>query len=108
MKVAFAMVEIKERFYLTALKETVETWYSMHISRKKELGKKMLQATIKITFNIEDHTFESMQCVSYFMSFICFDTKCSDFKKTIWRAYLDKHVLPRFFYEVYTKGWIFN
>ena len=55
----------------------------MHISRKKELGKKMLQATIKITFNIEDHTFESMQCISYFMSFICFDTKCSDFKKTI-------------------------
>ena len=33
----------------------------MHISRKKELGKKMLQATIKITFNIEDHTVESMQ-----------------------------------------------
>ena len=32
----------------------------MSISRKKELGKKMLKTTIKVTFNIEDGMVESM------------------------------------------------
>ena len=36
----------------------------MTISRKKELGKKMLKTTIKVTFNFENHTVELMQCLS--------------------------------------------
>ena len=35
----------------------------MPISSKKELGKKKLKTTIKVTFNIEDHMIESMQCL---------------------------------------------
>ena len=42
-KVAFTMVGIYERFNLTASKEIVEACYSMPISRKKELGKKILK-----------------------------------------------------------------
>ena len=63
-KVAFTMVGKNERFDLTASKEIVEACYSMPISRKKELGKRMLKTTIKITFNIEDRAVESMQCLS--------------------------------------------
>ena len=36
----------------------------MPVSGKKELGKKMFQVTIKVTFNIEDSTVESMECLS--------------------------------------------
>ena len=63
-KVIFTMVGINERFDLTASKEIVEACYSMSISRKKKLGKKMLKTTIKVTFNIEGRTVESMQCLS--------------------------------------------
>ena len=63
-KVAFTMVGINERFDLTASKEIADACYSMPISRKKELGKRMLKTTIKVTFNIEDHTVESMECLS--------------------------------------------
>ena len=63
-KVAFTMVGINERFDLTFSEEIVEACYSMSISRKKELGKKMLKTTVKVTFNIEERTFESMQCLS--------------------------------------------
>ena len=58
------MVAINERFDLTASKEIVVTCYSMQISRKKDIGKKILKTTIKVTFNIEDRTVESMQCLS--------------------------------------------
>ena len=58
------MVAINERFDLTASKEIVVACYSMQISRKKDIGKKILKTTIKVTFNIEDRTVESMQCLS--------------------------------------------
>ena len=50
-KVAFTMVGINERFDLTASKEIIEALYSMPISRKKEIIKKMLKITMKVTFN---------------------------------------------------------
>ena len=63
----------------------------MTISGKKELGKKMLKTTIKVTFNFENHTVELMQCLSqdnnldlywlFIVSFIYVDIKCSDFKE---------------------------
>ena len=46
LKVAFTMVGINERFNLTATKEVIEACYSIPISRKKELRKKMLKTTI--------------------------------------------------------------
>lgn len=58
------MAAINERFYLTSSKEIIEAHYSMPISRKKELRKKMLKTTNKVTFNIEDGTVESMLCLS--------------------------------------------
>ena len=45
-KAEFTMDGVNERFNLTALKEIVEVYYLMPISRKKELGKKMLKTTI--------------------------------------------------------------
>ena len=56
---ALIIVGVNKRFDLTASKEIVEACYSMPISREKEPGKKMLKTTIKVTFNIEDRTFES-------------------------------------------------
>ena len=61
-KVAFTMYSVNERFDLTASKETAEACYSM--PRKKELPRKMLKTTVKVTFNTEDRTVESMQCLS--------------------------------------------
>ena len=63
-KVALTMVGINERFDLTASEEIVEACYSMPISIKKKLGKKMLNTTIKVASNIEERTVESMQCLS--------------------------------------------
>ena len=63
-KVALTMVGINERFDLTASEEIVEACYSMPISIKKKLGKKMLKTTIKVASNIEERTVESMQCLS--------------------------------------------
>ena len=63
-KVALTMVDINKRLDLTNLKELIEACYLMSISRKKEVEKKMPKTTIKVTFNIEDHTIESMQCLS--------------------------------------------
>ena len=63
-KVALTMVGINERFDLTASEEIVEACYSMPMSIKKKLGKKMLKSTIKVASNIEERTVESMQCLS--------------------------------------------
>ena len=57
------MVGINEIVDLTASKEIVKACYSMPISRKKELIKKMLQTTIKMKFNIKGCTVESMQYI---------------------------------------------
>ena len=66
--------------------------FKLPISRKKELGKKMLKITIKVTFNIEDHMVESMQCLSkdnslnlywlFIVLLIYFDIKCSDLQES--------------------------
>ena len=45
-------------------KKIIEAFYSLRISREKELGEKMLKTTIKVTFSIKDSTVESMQCLS--------------------------------------------
>ena len=45
--VAFTMVGINDRFDLTASKELIEACYLMQISRKKELGTKMLKKQLK-------------------------------------------------------------
>ena len=63
-KVALTMVGINERFDLTDSEEIVEACYSMPMSIKKKLGKKMLKSTIKVASNIEERTVESMQCLS--------------------------------------------
>ena len=63
-KAEFTMDGVNERFNLTALKEIVKVCYLMPISRKKELGKKMLKTTIKVASNTEDRKVESMQCFS--------------------------------------------
>lgn len=41
--------------------KTVKAHYSMPISRRKELGRRMLKTTIKRTLNIDDCTDESIQ-----------------------------------------------
>ena len=91
-KVAFKMVGLNNRFDLTPSKGIIAACYSMPISRKKELGKKMLKITIKVTFNIEDHMVESMQCLSkdnslnlywlFIVLLIYFDIKCSDLQES--------------------------
>ena len=48
LKVTFTMVGINERFDLTASNEIVEACYSMPISRKKKLCKKMVKTIIKV------------------------------------------------------------
>ena len=52
------MIDINETFDLAVSTEIVEACYLMPISRKNELGKKMLKTTIKEIFNIEDRTVE--------------------------------------------------
>ena len=90
-KVAFTIFSVNERFDLKetkASKETAEACYSMPII--KELPRKMLKTTVKVTFNTEDRTVESMQRLSQFNSldvilviycaFYIFDIKCSNLK----------------------------
>ena len=64
LKVAFTMVSGNERFELMTSKEVIEASYAMPITRRKELAKKMIKTSIKVTFNIEDRTVESIQCLS--------------------------------------------
>ena len=63
LKVVFT---IDERLDITGSIEIIEVCYSMPISPKKERGKKMLKTTVHLTFNIEDHTVESMQCLLHY------------------------------------------
>ena len=63
LKVVFS---IDERLDITGSIEIIEVCYSMPISPKKERGKKMLKTTVHLTFNIEDHTVESMQCLLHY------------------------------------------
>ena len=87
-KVAFTIFSVNKRFNLTASKETAEACCSM--PRIKELPRKMLKLTVKVTFNTEDRTVESMQRLSQFNSldvilviycaFYIFDIKCSNLK----------------------------
>ena len=60
------MVGIDERLDITSSIEIIEVCYSMPISPKKERGKKILKTTVHLTFNIEDHTVESMQCLLHY------------------------------------------
>ena len=64
LKVAFTMVSGNERFQLTTSKGIIEASYAMPITRKKELAKKIIKTSIKVTFNTEDCTVESIQCLS--------------------------------------------
>ena len=66
LKVVFTMVGIDEWFDITGSIEIIEVCYSMPMSPKKEGGKKMLKTTVHLTFNIEDHTVESMQCLLHY------------------------------------------
>ena len=76
-KVVFTMVGINKRFYLTTSKEIIEACYSMPISKKKEFGRKMRKATIKVTFNIEDGAvamatvYHRITVLTYFSYLLC-------------------------------------
>ena len=71
----------------------------------------MLKTRIKVTFNIEDRTIESIMCLSqdnsldlywlFIMSFTHFDITCMACKKGILKICLDKQVLPRTFLSVH-------
>ena len=71
----------------------------------------MLKTRIKVTFNIEDRTIESIMCLSqdnsfdlywlFIMSFTHFDIMRMACKKGILKICLDKQVLPRTFLSVH-------